>query len=233
MCGGGGGGGVVWLLLLLVLCAGRWRTCRCVRRRGAVEVGWGGHSFRASAILLGLSPFYDWRHAGECVAGSLAPTQINPPKPCVQNDLPALTEFDKHAMAALCSEFEVDFMTLSYARSQEDVFEAREFLQSIGREGIKVRLMGWLLRGHGGPCWCCMRAEAREFLESIGREGHQGGWVLGVWGGGRGLQGGVLLVLMCVEAHECLESIGREGIKVCGWGAFRVDVCWGAPTFWS
>ena len=38
-----------------------------------------------------------------------------------------------------CSEFEVDFVTISYCRSAEDVFEAREFLSAIGQEHTKVR----------------------------------------------------------------------------------------------
>lgn len=95
--------------------------------------------------------FHDWRRAGECAAGSPPPENQPPQNLCVQNDLPALTEFDKHAMAALCSEFEVDFMTLSYARSQEDVFEAREFLESIGREGIKVGACAFAATG--SFCW--------------------------------------------------------------------------------
>lgn len=36
------------------------------------------------------------------------------------------------------SEFEVDFVTISYCRSAEDVFEAREFLAAIGQEHTKV-----------------------------------------------------------------------------------------------
>lgn len=41
-----------------------------------------------------------------------------------------------------CSEFEVDFVTLSYCRGAEDVLEAREFLAAIGAEHTKVPLRG-------------------------------------------------------------------------------------------
>ena len=39
-----------------------------------------------------------------------------------------------------CSEFEVDFLTLSYCRSPEDVAEAQDYLASIGMDGIKASL---------------------------------------------------------------------------------------------
>lgn len=56
----------------------------------------------------------------------------------LQNDLPCLTDFDRQAIQVLASEFEVDFVSLSYCRSVEDVTEAREFLQSIGADHTKV-----------------------------------------------------------------------------------------------
>ncbi|KAL4425448.1 hypothetical protein ABPG75_009464 [Micractinium tetrahymenae] len=56
----------------------------------------------------------------------------------LQNDLPALTDFDKQAIATLCKEFEVDFVSLSYCRSAEDAMECRDFLASIGAEQTKV-----------------------------------------------------------------------------------------------
>ena len=61
----------------------------------------------------------------------------------MQNDLPVLTDFDKQAIACLCTEFEVDFISLSYCRSVEDVQECREFLAAIGQDQTKVR---WCLR---------------------------------------------------------------------------------------
>ena len=56
----------------------------------------------------------------------------------LQNDLPALTDFDREAIQVLGSEFEVDFISLSYCRSVEDITEAREFLASIGADHTRV-----------------------------------------------------------------------------------------------
>jgi pyruvate kinase len=56
----------------------------------------------------------------------------------LQNDLPCLTDFDRQAIQVLASEFEVDFISLSYCRSPEDLNEAREFLTSIGQDHTKV-----------------------------------------------------------------------------------------------
>ncbi|GAB4816028.1 hypothetical protein N2152v2_003074 [Parachlorella kessleri] len=56
----------------------------------------------------------------------------------LQNTMPVLDEWDKHAITTLAREFEVDFVTLAYCRSRQDVEDARDFLSSIGKEGIKV-----------------------------------------------------------------------------------------------
>ena len=56
----------------------------------------------------------------------------------LQNDLPCLTDFDRQAIQVLASEFEVDFISLSYCRSPEDITEARDFLDSIGQNNTKV-----------------------------------------------------------------------------------------------
>lgn len=56
----------------------------------------------------------------------------------IQNDLPALTDFDRQAVAILASEFEIDFLSLSFCRSVDDVMEARDFLTSIGADHCKV-----------------------------------------------------------------------------------------------
>lgn len=56
----------------------------------------------------------------------------------LQNDLPVLTDFDKQAIQILSSEFEVDFLSLSYCRSVEDVLDAREFLRSIKQDAMQV-----------------------------------------------------------------------------------------------
>ena len=73
------------------------------------------------------------------------------PSPCLAL-LPAYRPLP-HSLTALppCrSEFEIDFVTLSYCRSAEDVREARNFLSSIGREGVKVPCTGQIL---GGVLW--------------------------------------------------------------------------------
>lgn len=56
----------------------------------------------------------------------------------LQNDLPCLTDFDRQAVQVLASEFEIDFVSLSYCRSPDDINEAREFLNSIGQDNTKV-----------------------------------------------------------------------------------------------
>jgi pyruvate kinase len=56
----------------------------------------------------------------------------------LQNDLPCLTDFDRQAVQVLASEFEIDFVSLSYCRSPDDINEAREFLISIGQPHTKV-----------------------------------------------------------------------------------------------
>ena len=77
------------------------------------------------------------------------------------------------------SEFEVDFVTLSYARSPEDVAECREFLESIGREGIKVG-QGGARRGGAGPRGAGRGGAGRGGAGRTG--GVEGCWLAG-WGG--------------------------------------------------
>jgi pyruvate kinase len=55
-----------------------------------------------------------------------------------QNDLPLLSEYDRQCLAALARDYEVDFISLSYTRSAEDVAEARAFLDSIGLAQTKI-----------------------------------------------------------------------------------------------
>ena len=38
----------------------------------------------------------------------------------------------------ICREFEIDFVTLPFCRSPEDIQEARDFLSSIGKDGVQV-----------------------------------------------------------------------------------------------
>jgi hypothetical protein len=59
----------------------------------------------------------------------------------VQNDLPILTDYDKKALEALLSCFEVDFVSLSFVREADDVHSAREFLDSLGHTTTKVRAL--------------------------------------------------------------------------------------------
>ena len=49
----------------------------------------------------------------------------------MQNDLPVLCAEDKTMIAALAAEFEVDFVSLSFARSGDDVAAARDFLDAV------------------------------------------------------------------------------------------------------
>lgn len=56
----------------------------------------------------------------------------------VQNDLPIMTEEDKSNIKDLSVEFEVDFISLSFARSGEDIQSAREFLDSINMTTTKL-----------------------------------------------------------------------------------------------
>lgn len=79
----------------------------------------------ADAVLDGLLMVFHLERSGESLSN-------------LQNDLPALTDFDKQAIAALCNEFEVDFVSLSYCRSADDVHECRDFLSSIRADHTKI-----------------------------------------------------------------------------------------------
>jgi pyruvate kinase len=61
----------------------------------------------------------------------------------VQNDLPILNDYDKKALEALVSEFEIDFISLSFVREADDLIAAREFLDSVGGTTVKVRGLFW------------------------------------------------------------------------------------------
>lgn len=56
----------------------------------------------------------------------------------VQNELPLLSDWDKHCIQQLGQEFEIDFINLSYTRTGADVVEARKFLHSIGMGSTKI-----------------------------------------------------------------------------------------------
>ncbi|KAL3153441.1 hypothetical protein ABBQ38_011776 [Trebouxia sp. C0009 RCD-2024] len=56
----------------------------------------------------------------------------------VQNDLPIMTSDDKSCIKGVAAEFEIDFISLSFTRSGEDVQAAREFLDSIHMQTTKL-----------------------------------------------------------------------------------------------
>ena len=56
----------------------------------------------------------------------------------VQNDLPILNAYDKSTIQSLASEFEIDFISLSFVREADDLSAAREFLDSVGATTTKV-----------------------------------------------------------------------------------------------
>lgn len=56
----------------------------------------------------------------------------------MQNRLPILTPADEEAIAALASEFEIDFLSLSFTRSTEDITVVREFLEKHEIRNTKV-----------------------------------------------------------------------------------------------
>lgn len=47
---------------------------------------------------------------------------------------------DKDALSQLANEFEIDFVSLSFTRSREDVTAARDYLDSLGMVHTKVGL---------------------------------------------------------------------------------------------
>lgn len=50
-----------------------------------------------------------------------------------------LHDLDKEALKVLSADYEIDFLSLSFCRSAEDITEARSFLRSIGLTSTKVR----------------------------------------------------------------------------------------------
>ena len=57
---------------------------------------------------------------------------------CVQTDLPLLTHHDVEAIQSFVAEFEIDFIALTYTCDAGDVVQLRDYLDSIGQEGIKI-----------------------------------------------------------------------------------------------
>lgn len=56
----------------------------------------------------------------------------------LQNDLPILCEHDKKAIEMFAKSYEIDFISLSYTRSKEDILEAREFVDKMGLTSTKL-----------------------------------------------------------------------------------------------
>lgn len=56
----------------------------------------------------------------------------------VQNENPLLSPYDEECLIALGKEFEIDFVSLSYTRTREDVREARAFLDKVGMVNTKI-----------------------------------------------------------------------------------------------
>ena len=51
-----------------------------------------------------------------------------------------LSQLDKVAIATLAESFEIDFLSVSYARDGEDIVETRAFLDSLGMQTTKACL---------------------------------------------------------------------------------------------
>eukprot|EP00775_Hariotina_reticulata_P003154 gene3154-3431_t len=56
----------------------------------------------------------------------------------LENDLPLLSEYDKECIISLAADYEIDFISLSYTRSVDDVIEARSFLDAVGLANTKI-----------------------------------------------------------------------------------------------
>ena len=56
----------------------------------------------------------------------------------MQADLPLLSEHDVHAIRDITSQFEVDFVALTFTRDGEDVDSMRDFLDKLGLEQTKI-----------------------------------------------------------------------------------------------
>ena len=59
-------------------------------------------------------------------------------KGSMQADLPLLSEHDVHAIRDITSQFEVDFVALTFTRDGDDVDNMRDFLDKLGLEQTKI-----------------------------------------------------------------------------------------------
>jgi hypothetical protein len=117
------------------------------------------------------------------------------------------------------SEYEIDFVTLSYCRSPADVEEARGFLTSIGKEGIKVR-------------WSRSRLRRPPALAGAWRREPQaaGAWrqrdaLLGSWRGEHGRVASSLQcrLLLAQKGGRCWLGKGGGEESVGVWERLRSD----------
>ena len=67
----------------------------------------------------------------------------------MQADLPLLCEHDVHAIRDITSQFEVDFVSLTFTRDGEDVDTMRDFLDKMGLEQTKILAKVCLLQTEG------------------------------------------------------------------------------------
>jgi len=75
-----------------------------------------------------------------CAHGTCHPLPCHCPATRAQADLPVFTHYDCDCLALLASEFEIDFVCVSYCRSGADVRDACAFLESIGLFETQVRV---------------------------------------------------------------------------------------------
>lgn len=49
-----------------------------------------------------------------------------------------MTPRDRRAIADITKEFDIDFVALTYTASAEDVIELRQYLDSLGKEPVRI-----------------------------------------------------------------------------------------------
>lgn len=64
-------------------------------------------------------------------------------KGSMQADLPLLSEHDVHAIRDITSQYEVDFVALTFTRDGGDVDSMRDFLDKLGLEQTKILAKVW------------------------------------------------------------------------------------------
>jgi pyruvate kinase len=72
-----------------------------------------------------------------------------------QNDLPLLSDYDKECLATLGQEYEIDFVSLSYTRTMDDVIEVRRGAVALVAAVVAVQgraCSSFSLPMHAGIC---------------------------------------------------------------------------------